>query len=200
MTRGGEWCGETAALRNKANTVTPFQKPEPRYDAERNGRLQWVEGGHGCEYASTVLSLSKQAVALALAILATACSPRAPSRERAIETYGAGRCGGTPLHWSPQGSEFYELSFNSRLEVGPHRLMWNGVATTNAALQQSLIAAHGMNLRPNVEVVFHVGTDCRLVKAIREEVAADLHCGAEQRCVEYSNVEWDKWVPPPPRS
>lgn len=132
---------------------------------------------------------------LSLSIALAVCSQSAGSHERAPATYAADRCGGPLDHWSPQRSEFYELSVLGRLEVGPRRLTWNNTPTRN--LRPFLVEAAGLTPRPNVEVVFQAGTDCRRVKAIRHEVDTILKCGPAQRCVEYSDAEWKRTLPPP---
>ena len=113
--------------------------------------------------------------------------------------YDAARCGGVPRNWSKQGSEFYELTFISRLAVGPNRLKWNGQSTTSETLRKDLVTQREVTPYSNVQVVFEVGTDCRLIRTAREVVDTSFQCNGKHQCIEYTDAELAKFLPPPPK-
>jgi hypothetical protein len=132
------------------------------------------------------------------AAVIAACEKSQPPKPH-FGVYDAARCGGVPRNWSKQGTEFGELAFISLLAVGPNRLKWNGQSTTTETLRTNLAKQMGITPFSNVEVVFEVGTDCRLVQAARANVDTSFHCDDKHRCIEYSDAELEKFLPPPPK-
>ena len=110
--------------------------------------------------------------------------------------YSSHRCGGSPVGWSRQGTEFGELLYQNRIDVSRHFIRWNGRPVTAARLSLLLSEARHLNPRPGLDVVFRGDVDCRKVQMIREDVTSRLACGPEQRCVEYSYAEWARSLPP----
>lgn len=136
------------------------------------------------------------ALLLCSAVAACAKTEEAPPQ---THVYGTNHCGGVPRNWSKQGSEFGELSFISRVAVGPNRLEWNGQSTTRDALGKEVVKQRKMTPHSNIEVVFEVGTDCRLVQSIRADVDTFFQCDGKHQCIEYADAELQKYLPPAPK-
>jgi len=121
-------------------------------------------------------------------------------REPKIAIYDNSRCDGTPQDWRAQGAEFGELMAHNLLEVGPQRIRWNQVPISDATLHQYLAVVHDLNPVPALVVVFDSQTACDVVRNMRTQIEASMHCQEPGRvCVEYSAGEWSRLKPPPPR-
>ena len=151
-----------------------------------------------CALINPMLRTSRLVFLIYLAVVAAGCekTQRSPSQ---AGVYDAARCGGVPKNWSKQGSEFYELTYISELAIGPNRLKWNGQSTTSEALRKDLETQREMAPFSNVQLIFEVGTDCRVIQAARENVDRSFQCNGERHCIEYTDAELAKFLPPPPR-
>jgi hypothetical protein len=130
------------------------------------------------------------------ALFVALCASAAMSVEP-HSNYSNGRCGGSPAHWSPKGSEFGELLLNDKLYVAPGGLTWNGIPIMRDGLERRLSRARRMPPNVGLQVVFSGGTDCRLVQSIRKQMDAALRCGRDHKCIEYSEREARRNFPPP---
>jgi hypothetical protein len=144
-----------------------------------------------------VLRASSLIPLICSAAIVAGCDKGQPPKPHAA-VYDAARCSGVPRNWSKKGSEFYELTFISRLAVGPNRLKWNGQSVTSEAVRTSLVKQREMTPISNVQVVFQVGTDCRLVQETRKAVDTSFRCDDKHRCIEYTDAELARFLLPPP--
>jgi hypothetical protein len=105
--------------------------------------------------------------------------------------YGDGQCPPNPMIWQAQGSEFGELMIHNTLEIGDHRIGWNGVSIDRPTLDRYF---GEMRAFPSAHlvVVFEPQTRCSEAEAIRRAVSATLDCGKHRSCVEYSALAWMK--------
>ena len=103
--------------------------------------------------------------------------------------YSEGRCGGSPAHWSPQGSEFGELLLHDKLYVTPKKLTWNDTPVTRAVMHSRLLRARQMPPNVSLQVIFSGRTGCHFVQSIRTDISAALQCGRDHKCIEYSDTD-----------
>jgi hypothetical protein len=126
------------------------------------------------------------------------CAGSAPlSAAQKTATYSANECRPAPQGWQRQGSEFGELLQINVLEFRQHRLRWNGFPASRKSVLRLLVKVRRFDPPPGMVLVLHSDATCTEVAAIRKLIAARLHCGREQTCVEYSIAEWNRTRPPP---
>lgn len=123
-------------------------------------------------------------------ILSAGCDRPQRKPDQPAIIYAANHCGGSPLHWSPHGSEYGELMTHNKLAIGRAKLNWNGVALSAATLESYLHEMSRYSAPVNLQVIFDDRLDCRLVNRTRALVTDKLRCNFSGACVEYSESEY----------